>query len=194
MSEKFLRALSGIDNLKATAIFRMIVGLVIVIYGFILFSLTALDEFWTKISVPSALWALGLMFIFDGSSILREYFKSNRKIESEPTRQLSPLIKSIKLLFIIGSLLFFIKFSMQESPSLYPLVIYLLGIFLVSVFYDKISHLKISREGVEMSLNQIPAIKKELNNLIYEINESKKPLWNFEVKKEEKQNVQTRKN
>jgi len=76
MCEKLLKWLSGINRLKAVAIFRIVVGFIIVGYGFLLFSLIEIDGFWTKISVPSTLWALGLMFIFDGQSILRESFRT----------------------------------------------------------------------------------------------------------------------
>jgi len=78
MGETILRALCGIGDLKGTAIFRMVVGFLIIVYGFIIFSLINIEDFWTKISIPSTLWALGLMFFFDGQSILREYFKNSK--------------------------------------------------------------------------------------------------------------------
>lgn len=83
MSEKILRGLSGINNLKGTAIFRYVVGIVFIVYGFVLFFLIPKEDIWTKISVPSALWALGLMFVFDGSSILREYFRNKKEISQK---------------------------------------------------------------------------------------------------------------
>jgi len=71
----FWRFVSGIDYLKGTAIFRILIGLVIVIFGVTLYSFINFENSWEKISISSALWALGLMFIFDGQTMLREYFK-----------------------------------------------------------------------------------------------------------------------
>jgi len=78
----FLRFLSGIDNLKGTAILRICIGLIIFAFGLILYFFINFENFLTRISIPSALWALGLMFIFDGQSILREYFKDKPKKEN----------------------------------------------------------------------------------------------------------------
>ena len=161
MGEKFLRVLSGIDNLKLTAIFRIIVGLVIIVYGFIMFFLIKIDTFWTKIGIPSTLWALGLMFILDGQSILREYF--NRDYNKPHFGNEHPLlIKIAEFIFIIGSILFLIKFYNSDNVSFYPLIIFLIAIFIIIVFYERISNFKINWKGnsIEVLINQKEGIEK----------------------------------
>ncbi len=74
--EKILRFISGTDNLKAVALTRLIIGIIFIGYGLTIFSFPI--ELWTKSSLLLAFFGLGLMFIFDGQSILREYLRDQR--------------------------------------------------------------------------------------------------------------------
>lgn len=83
MNEKIFRKLSGIDNLKGISLGRLIIGIIFIVYGFLILYLH-IDDIWIKISIALAFWGLGLMFILDGQSVLREYFgeKQIRKLDS----------------------------------------------------------------------------------------------------------------
>lgn len=69
----FYRMLSGIDNLLGTARLRLIIGLFF-IWGFAIILFNNLDPF-SKVSLAVAFFALGFTFVFDGQSLLREYFR-----------------------------------------------------------------------------------------------------------------------
>ena len=76
MKEKIIRKLSGIENLLGIAKGRIIIGIIFIIYGIIFLSINSIDNLWVKISISLAFFGLGFMFIFDGQSILREYFRT----------------------------------------------------------------------------------------------------------------------
>ena len=76
--EKFLRFISGIDNLKSAGIGRIILGLVFILFGLLVWPLELTGDY-PMISLGVAFFALGFTFIFDGLSILREYFKKKNE-------------------------------------------------------------------------------------------------------------------
>mgnify|MGYP001620046375 CR=1 FL=1 len=79
MKEKMLRRLSGIDNLLRIAKGRFIIGIIFIIYGVIILLADSINDFWIKISIAVAFFGLGLTFVLDGQSILREYFRDKPK-------------------------------------------------------------------------------------------------------------------
>ncbi len=173
--ENFLRKISGIDNLKGIFWSRFIIGLIFIIYGvLILKQISISNEDMTKISITLAFFGLGLMFILDGQSILREYFTTDKKREINKEQE-SLLIFSAKLFFIIGSILFFVKFYILESPSLYPMVIFLTLIFITIIFRKRILHLEVSRDKILVKM-------KEDQENDYKNLQSKQKEWDFEIK------------
>jgi len=76
--EKFLRGLSGIDYLKHFSLIRIIFGLFLVGYGFGIYFLGNINEFSWRLSISSVFWTLGIMFILDGQTMLREYFRNKK--------------------------------------------------------------------------------------------------------------------
>ncbi|VVB77942.1 Uncharacterised protein [uncultured archaeon] len=180
MSEKFLRALSGIDNLKGVFLGRVIIGMVLSGYGFLIFFLNSISDQWTRISLASAFWGLGLMFILDGQATLREYFTNNSKSKITPESKHS-LTSILAIFFIIGVILFFIKFYSLENPSLYPMIIFLISILLILVFHEKISHFEISKDKLLVKM-------KKDQEQYYDNIESKKKEWDFKIE-EVKSNV-----
>ena len=175
--EKILRKLSGIDDLLWTSLFRLIIGIAFLAYGFL--TLWLVQDFWFKISTMLAFCALGLMFILDGQSILREYFINKQRAQIENKEINSLLIIFAKLFFIIGSALFFTKFYTIENPSLYPLVIFLISLFLIIIFYKKISHFELSSKGV------IVKMARDID-VSYQKMEPSKKEWNYFEKGENK--------
>jgi predicted membrane protein len=81
----------------------------------------------------------------------------------------------MKLIFVTGSILFFIKFYAAEIPSLYSMVLFLIAIILIILFYKKITHFEISK-------NKILVKMKEDQEKDYESIEAKKKEWNFEIR------------
>ncbi len=79
MNKNFLRKLSGIENLRGIFNGRFIIGLVFIIYGILIFCFNSIENFWVKVSITLAFFGLGLMFILEGQSILREYFRNEQK-------------------------------------------------------------------------------------------------------------------
>lgn len=71
----FYKMISGIDNLLVVARFRFIIGFVFFIWGILIIIFNEVDLF-SRISLAVAFFALGFNFVFDGQSILREYFRS----------------------------------------------------------------------------------------------------------------------
>ena len=131
------------------------------------------------------------MFILDGQSILREYFTNNQKTKIINSQD--SFTGLLKLFFVIGSLLFFVKFYTLESPSLYSIVIFLISLILIIViiiFRKDIISFKISKDGFEINLvNRTASLEKKLEDLTYETNELKKPEWNFEIKEKKKNDL-----
>ena len=82
MDEKFLKKLSGIDNLLSIFKCRVIIGSIFVVYGLLVLFVSM--DIWIKISIMLAFFGLGMMFILDGQSILRQYF-NNKNREKENT-------------------------------------------------------------------------------------------------------------
>ena len=74
-----LKKISGMDNLKSVSIFRFILGIIFILYGVLILIFIPIKEIWTIRSIALAFFGLGLMFILDGQSILREYFRNNKK-------------------------------------------------------------------------------------------------------------------
>ena len=174
MNEKFLKKLSGIENMKGIFFVRFIIGIFSIFYGFLILSLH-MDNGWTKISISLAFFGFGLMFILDGQSILREYFTSNQIRELVIEESKPSLIRFVEFLFIIGSVLFFIKFYNLENPSLYPVVIFLISLLLIMIFHKKISHLELSKNKILIKMQKDQ--ERDFENL-----ESKKKEWDFEIK------------
>ncbi|MGV8142168.1 MAG: hypothetical protein ACP5NS_00860 [Candidatus Pacearchaeota archaeon] len=181
--EKILRRLSGVDNLISMFWCRILIGILFIFYGLIIFfNLTNVLDFWTKISIAIAFFGLGLTFLIDGQSLLRDYFNNNSKTYLKTEKKQSFSIMFAKIFFITGSILFFIKFYSIENPSLYPIVIFLITIIVIIIFHHNISHIKISKEGFEINLgNRTSIIEERIENLENEINELKKTEWNFKI-------------
>lgn len=171
--ENILRKFSGVNHLKSTLIFRFIIGLVFVIYGFFIFYLTNIEDIWVKTSVSLAFWGLGLMFILDCQSILREYF-SGLKVNKAKNNGTGLLILLIGLFFVIGTILLFIKFNNLENPSLYPMIIFLVAILVILIFQEKISHFELSKDRIVVKM-------KEDQEKDYENIESRKKEWGFKI-------------
>lgn len=72
--ENILKKFSGVNNLKAVFFGRSIIGLAFIFYGLLTLTSISIEDVWTKWSIALAFFGLGLMFILDGQSILREYF------------------------------------------------------------------------------------------------------------------------
>ena len=174
MKEKFLRALSGVDNLKGIFWGRVTIGFFLIIYGFAIFSLNSIEQ-WTKISLAVAFWGIGLSFVFEGQSALREYFTNKEPVRRAISQPL-PFIEFFgKLFFVSGGILFLVKFYVAENISFYPIVIFLILLFIIITFKDKISHF-------ELSKNKLLIKMKEDQEKNYDKLEPKKKEWNFEIK------------
>lgn len=173
-SENLLKKFSGINNLKAVFWGRLFIGLVFLIYGVLILNFISIEDIWTKWSIALAFLGLGLTFILDGQSALREYFTGS-KISEIKNREANGLIISIIVLFfIIGTILFFIKFNNLENPSLYPMAIFLVAILIILIFQDKISHFELSKDKIIVKM-------KEGEEKDYEKIESKKKEWGFKI-------------
>ncbi len=123
--EGFLRKLSGINNLKGISLSRFIIGLVLVFYGFGIFFLNSIGDIWLRISLATAFWGLGLMFILEGQSILREHFYNkqeksvvaNKIKEADPNRAKINLL-GVYLLSILGLFIFLgVKFYLNQPED-----------------------------------------------------------------------------
>lgn len=159
--ENILKKFSGVNNLKAVFFGRFFIGITFIFYGILVLKFISIEDVWTKWSIALAFFGLGLMFILDGQSILREYF--NRDYNKPHFRNEHPLlIKIAEFIFIIGSILFLIKFYNSDNVSFYPLIIFLIAIFIIIVFYERISNFKINWKGnsIEVLINQKEGIEK----------------------------------
>ncbi len=87
MNDYILKKLFGIENPLGVFWGRLIIGIVLSVYGFLIFFLNSIEDQWTRISIAMAFLGLGLMFIFDGRTILKEYFSNQ-----QPEHQRSPII------------------------------------------------------------------------------------------------------
>lgn len=117
---KILRHISGIDNPKGTFYGRLIIGCLFVVYGLLVF--------WTNLSLAIAFFALGLTFILDGQSILREYFSKNeirlRKSQKEKQNKVILNIRFLAYFFIfIISILIFLLIIIFLEELVHPLVL-----------------------------------------------------------------------
>jgi len=180
----FLRKLFGIDNPLGVFYGRLIIGLVLASYGFLIFFLNSIENQWTRISIAMAFWSMGLMFIFDARTILKEYYETDKKV-TLPDKKEASILPFLKLVFLGGSIIFLVKFYFAQNPSFYPLTILLIAIILIIVFNEKISHFQISKDGVLIKMMQ------DINKSYSEIDLKKKD-WNFKI--EEVKNVRQRKN
>lgn len=88
MSEEILKKLFCMNKPLAVFWGRFIIGIVLAIYGFLIFFLNSIEDQWARISIALAFWSLGLMFIFDGRTILKEYFNPRMEsIKSSATKE-----------------------------------------------------------------------------------------------------------
>jgi len=92
MKEEFLKEISGINNLKRVSLGRIIIGLVLVIYGVIVLSIP-FDDPWTKITIAFVFFGLGLAFLLDGQSVLREYFRNKNQEHKEKIKDKNKINK-----------------------------------------------------------------------------------------------------
>lgn len=116
MSENFLRWISGIDNLKGVFLWRVIIGFSFILYTILIIAFPAIEDLWTRWSIALAFLGLGLMFILDGQSTLKEYFrnKQEKKLSNEKRiildkKDNSKLKINILGIYLIVTLLIFIS-------------------------------------------------------------------------------------
>lgn len=180
MSDRFLRIISGVDHLKATFWGKIGIGTLFIIYGVVILWLVHFEDIWLKISIVLAFFGLGLTFVLDGQSILREYFGNVQKdVYKRKCDPYSFLGKAIGFLFILGSLLLFFKFYTSENPSLYPITIFLIAILSILIFRERISHFEISKSRLLVKM-------KNEQEQSYENIESKKKDWGFTIERVKK--------
>jgi len=180
MWEKLLKLASGINNLKSVFYGRLLIGLIFIFYGFAVFYFSPIKDIWIKWSILLAFLGIGATFVLDGQSILREYFTNNQKTKIINSQD--SFTGLLKLFFVIGSLLFFVKFYTLENPSLYPIAMLLIAIILILVFHKKISHFEISKNKVLIKMKEDK--EKDYDNL-----QLKKKNWNFEIKEKNKNDL-----
>jgi len=89
------------------------------------------------------------------------------------------LMGAVDIIFIIGTLWFFVGFFTAQPASLYPMMIFLVSLLVIRVFHGNIKYLWFSlKDGLKLEMFEAKAEKTDAD---YESLKPLKKKWNYFV-------------